>query len=114
MIAAGTLTVLLGLSSVAGDVVATPDADSEIRFYAVWYVVMGVLLLRSLSDIAAAGTIVRLVGLGFFAAGCARIVSWIAAGRPSSFSVTLMVVELILPFVIIPWQSAATRPAGSQ
>ena len=114
MIAAGSFTVVMGLSSVTGDVVVTPDADSEMRFYAVWYVVAGVLLLRSLSDLAAAGTIVRAVGVGFFAAGCARAVSWIVVGRPGSLAVTLMAVELILPFVIIPWRSAAAAPPTSE
>ena len=110
MIAAGSVTLLWGLASVAGDVAVTPDADSEIRFYAVWYVVVGVLLLRSLADLAAAGTIVRLVGVGFFAAGCARVVSWIVVGGPGPLALTLMVIELILPLVIIPWHAVATRP----
>lgn len=106
--------MVMGLSSVTGDVVVTPDADSEMRFYAVWYVVAGVLLLRSLSDVAGAGTMVRSVGMGFFAAGCARAVSWIAVGRPGSLAVTLMAIELILPAVIIPWRAAVAEPATSE
>lgn len=109
MVVAGMVTVVLGISSVSGDVVSTPDADSEMRFYAVWYVVAGFLLLRSLGDIAAATIIVRSVGAGFFAAGCARALSWIAVGRPGSLAIALMAIELVLPFVIVPWQTVVAR-----
>ena len=109
MVVAGTVTVVLGISSVSGEVVSTPDADSEMRFYAVWYVVAGVLLLRSLGDIAAATVIVRSVGAGFFAAGCARALSWIVVGRPGPLAIALMAIELVLPLVIVPWQAAVVR-----
>ena len=112
MVVAGTLTVLFGASSVPREGVVTPDVDSEMRFYAVWYPVVGMLLLRSVPQVEAATTIVRLVGAGFFVAGCARALSWAVVGQPHTIAIVLMVIELVLPLVIIPWQRAAVARAS--
>jgi hypothetical protein len=112
MVVAGSVTTLFGMDPISGDVVVTPDADSEMRFYAVWYVVVGVLLLRSVRDVASATNIVRFVGFGFFAAGCARAVSWAVVGRPGTVAIVLMVIELLLPLILIPWQTAVARNAA--
>jgi hypothetical protein len=112
MMVAGTLTVLFGASSVPREGVVTPDVDSEMRFYAVWYPVVGMLLLRSVPRVEAATTIVRLVGAGFFVAGCARALSWAVVGQPHTIAIVLMVIELVLPLVIIPWQRAVVARAS--
>ena len=112
MVVAGSVTVLFGMASISGDVVATPDADSEMRFYSVWYVVVGALLLRARRDVIGATNIVRFVGFGFFAAGCARALSWSVVGRPGTVALILMVIELLLPFIVIPWQAAVARNAA--
>ena len=112
MVVAGSVTVLFGMSPIAGDVVVTPDADSEMRFYAVWYVVVGALLLRSRRDVTGATNIVRFVGFGFLAAGCARALSWGVVGRPGTVALVLMVIELLLPLIVIPWQAAVARRAA--
>ena len=109
MVVAGALTVLLGAASVPREGVVTPDVDSEMRFYAVWYVAMGVVLLRSAPRVETESVVIRLAGGGFFVAGCARILSWIAVGRPHASQVALLVIELMLPLVIIPWQASVAR-----
>jgi Domain of unknown function (DUF4345) len=113
MVVAGAATVVLGAASVPGVDVAAPDVDSEMRFYAVWYVVAGVAVLRVVRDVESATTTVRLVAAGFFTAGCARILSWVVVGRPHAIAIVLMVLELVLPIVIVPWQAALARRSRS-
>ena len=109
MVVAGTTAVLFGASSIAGVDAASPAVDSEMRFFAVWYVVAGAMLLRAIPRLEGAGPTVRLVGAAFFVAGCARILSWAVVGEPPTTAVVLMVIELILPFVIVPWQAGVAR-----
>lgn len=106
MVVAGLGTVLLGAGSVVGVDEVVPAVDSEMRFYAVWYVVAGVGLLRAVARVESAAPTVRMVGAAFFIAGCARALSWLTVGRPHSFTVVLMVIELVLPAVVIPWQAS--------
>ena len=114
MVVAGAVTVLFGSSSVPREGVVTPDVDTEMRFYAVWYVVAGVVLLRAVRRVESAGTTVRLIGAGFFAGGCARILSWVVVGRPHVTAIVLMVAELVLPLVIIPWQASIARRGSTE
>jgi hypothetical protein len=111
MMVAGSLSVVFGASSVprVGDV--TADVDSEMRFYAVWYVVAGAFLLRATRRLESEAWTIRLVAAAFFVAGCSRILSWVVVGRPYTSQLILMVIELILPLVVIPWQAAVTRRA---
>jgi hypothetical protein len=109
MLVVGTASVLLGASSVlsAGDFTAA--IDSEMRFYAVWYVVAGAVLLRASRNVGVETWTIRLIAGAFFAAGCSRVVSLIVEGRPHTSQLVLMAIELILPFVVIPWQAAVAR-----
>jgi hypothetical protein len=40
------------------------------------------------------------------------MISVFAVGRPDPIFVALMVIELALPFVLIPWQAAVARSAA--
>ena len=113
MMVAGSSTVLLGLDSLPGTA-SSSVADSEMRFYAVWYVVAGLLLWRAVGTIATEAHFVRLVSIAFFVAGCARGLSWIVTGAPHWSQIVLMVIELALPFVLIPWQASISRSDRSQ
>ncbi len=114
MLVAGSLSVVFGASSMlgAGDVAAY--VDSEMRFYAVWYVVAGVFLLRATRRIESEAWTIRLVAAAFFVAGCSRILSWVAVGRPHLSQLILMVIELTLPLVVIPWQASVARRSTSE
>jgi hypothetical protein len=81
MLGAGSLSVVFGASSVlgAGDVAA--DVDSEMRFYAVWYVVAGAFLLRATRRIESKAWAIRLIAAGFFVAG---VQPHPVVGRPRS------------------------------
>ena len=113
MLVAGSLSVVLGASSVLGVRDVTAEVDSEMRFYAVWYVVAGALLLRASRRVESETWTIRLVAAAFFVAGCSRILSWVVVGRPHLSQLILMVIELILPLVVIPWQASVVRRATS-
>lgn len=108
-VTAGGATVLTGGDSVLnrGDVSA--GVDSELRFYAAWYVVAGALLLRAVGRVESDGLVVRAVGAAFFLAGSARLLSLATVGRPHAFALVLMVIEFVIPVVIVPWQAAVAR-----
>jgi hypothetical protein len=109
MVIAGLATVLFGAESVPGEGTITPGIDSEMRFYAVWYVVAGVFLLRSVRLVDSEGATIRLVAVGFFVAGCARALSWMVEGKPVTFQIVLMVIELALPLLVVPWQRSLAK-----
>ena len=113
MLVAGSLSVAFGASSVLGARDVTAEVDSEMRFYAVWYVVAGALLLRATRRVESGTWTIRLIAAAFFVAGCSRILSWVVVGRPHLSQLILMVIELILPLVVIPWQASVARRATS-
>lgn len=106
---AGLSTVLLGASSIIGAKEVSGTVDSEMRFYAVWYAAAGGVLLRSAVRVEAEGRTIRATALLFFVAGCSRALSWWTVGEPDTAAQVLMVIELILPLIIIPWQAAVAR-----
>ena len=52
---------------------APASLDSELRYFAVWYVMAGVLVLRAVRRIEAETTLIRIVGAALFAGGCVRL-----------------------------------------
>lgn len=109
-----SLQVLLGGADTVldpGDV--SRNIDSEMRFFAAWYLAAGIVLLRVIPDIQASGSVVLFVGSAFFIAACGRALSIIQVGRPHTFSVVLMVIEFVIPLVIIPWQRRLASAAGA-
>jgi hypothetical protein len=109
---AGLTTVILGVDSVIGAEDVSGTVDSEMRFYAVWYAAAGVLLLRSAARVDSERKTIAAIAVLFFIAGCSRALSWLVVGRPNKMAVVLMVIELALPFVILPWQAAVARASS--
>ncbi|MBW3594567.1 MAG: DUF4345 domain-containing protein [Actinobacteria bacterium] len=114
-IVTGATTVILGVDSIVGAERVSGTVDSEMRFYAVWYVGAGVLLLREGARVESAYRVITAIAALFFLAGCSRALSWAVVGRPHKLSIVLMMIELALPFVVVPWQRRIARPdtAGS-
>ena len=81
-VVAGLSTVLLGVESILGAEEVSGTIDSEMRFFAVWYVAAGVVLLRTIPRVEMERTTIGAVALLFFLAGCARALSWLVVGRP--------------------------------
>ena len=110
-VVAGLSTVFLGVDSVLGAEEVSGTVDSEMRFFAVWYAAAGVVLLRAVPRVESERKTIAAVAVLFFIAGCARALSWLVVGRPHAGAITLMVIELALPIVILPWQAAVARRA---
>ena len=110
-IATGIFTVAAGADGVPGDNAASASVESELRFFAVFWIAYGVALLRVAPRVDTATWAVRaLVGI-LFVAGLARGLAWAMSGRPHGLFVALMVIELVAPPLIVVWQSrlAAAR-----
>jgi uncharacterized protein DUF4345 len=101
---AGLYTVLAGARSLPGQGVASPSVESELRFYAAFYVAYGLAALRVAprADRDTAG--VRALAGSLFLGGLARAGGWRFAGRPHRFQRGLNVIELAAPPLIVAWQ----------
>jgi len=79
---------------------ANANADSELRFYSVFWIAYGLLLVQTARDLTKhLGRIPWLIAL-FFAGGAARLVSYIMVGPPHALFTLLMAIELILPIIL--------------
>lgn len=105
---AGLLTVLTGASTVLGAGAADASLDSELRFYAAWYVVAGVFVLRAARRPEAHRGVIVAVSAAFALAATGRAISWATVGRPSALAVALMAVEYLIALGLPPWHSRAT------
>jgi hypothetical protein len=106
---AGSSAVVQGGANVlhGGDVSA--NVDSEFRFYASWYAVLGAMLLKAAHRPESEAPIIRACGAGFFVAACGRVLSMKSRGQPHTLFKILMAIEFVIPAVIIPWQSKVAR-----
>lgn len=85
----------------------TPNAETELRFYSVFWIAYGVILIQTARDLTKhAGRVTLLLGL-FFLGGVGRGISYVADGPPHALFVVLMIIELILPIFLLLcfWQS---------
>ncbi len=77
-----------------------PNADGELRFYSVFWIAYGILLVQTARDLTRhIARIPWLIAL-FFAGGLARVVSYVKLGPPHAFFMILMAIELILPIIL--------------
>ena len=109
----GTLGVLRGGAGVLNGGTVSPNVDSEMRFFASWYAVLGVLVLCAARRPESETTIVRACAAGFLLAACGRVLSMRALGPPSPVFKVLMGLEFAVPVVIVPWQLAIRRAANA-
>lgn len=114
MVLAGASTVLLGATSISGIDDPSPAVDSEMRFYAAWYVALGFLLVRAAWRHEIGGSIAKIVAATFFIAGCSRALSWAVIGKPPTIAVALMFVELLLPLLILPLRKSPTSEVSKK
>lgn len=113
-IVAGASTAVLGADSILGVDSVSPSADSEMRFYAIWYAGAGWALLQAARRPEEGRVTIASVAVLFFLAGCSRALSWATEGRPHDVAVVLMVIELALPLVILPWLRVAAAGRGQK
>jgi uncharacterized protein DUF4345 len=113
-IATGAFGVVTGVDGLPGDTAGSASAESELRFLYVFWIAYGIALILVAPRVDAETLAVRALAAILFAAGLARAIAWLDAGRPAALFVVLMVVELVLPPVIVAWQAriAAASPPG--
>jgi Domain of unknown function (DUF4345) len=107
---AGLVTVLGGSGAMPGDSRASPNVESELRFYAAFWTGFGVLALYAARRLEQETTLLRGLALFLFLGGLARIPAWIASDRPDAPFLVLMGLELTLPFFIV-WAQARIAAA---
>lgn len=89
---------------------ALPDVDSELRFYAVFWIGYGALLIDAGRNLGARLNRVPLLLGAFFAGGVGRLLSLQAVGAPHALFVVLMGIELALPILLFgAWLLARRR-----
>jgi hypothetical protein len=80
---------------------SSPNVDSELRFYAVFWVAYGVFVLRTANNLTKNLHLVPpLAGL-FFAGGLGRVLSFMAVGQPHPLIIALMIAELAMPLLLL-------------
>lgn len=108
---AGARGVLQGAAEVPDPGTPTASVDSEYRFYAAWYHVTGLLLLRAARRPEDATTVVRAAGAALLLAASGRVMSIRRHGRPHRSQLALTAIEFALPPVLVPWQAHVARAA---
>lgn len=76
------------------------DADSELRFYSVFWIAYGVLLIDAARQFSARkGRVPWLISVFFFG-GIARLIGVVSMGWPHPLFVILMMIEIGLPIIL--------------
>ena len=102
---AGLQTVIAGARSLPDQDLANASVESELRFYAAFYVAFGLAALRIAPRADRATAEVRALAATLFLAGVARGGGWLAVGRPSRLQRRLLAIELAAPPAVVAWQS---------
>jgi uncharacterized protein DUF4345 len=97
--------MIAGAKSLPGQKRANPAVESELRFYAAFYVAYGVVALRTAPRADNATVAVRGLAGALFLAGLARAGGWLAIGKPHGLQRALLAIELLGPPLIIEWQA---------
>jgi hypothetical protein len=110
-IVAGALTAFLGADSVPSPGDPSPNLESELRFYAVWWIGAGLFLAWLAPRVAERTLEVRVFAALLFLSGVSRGLAALATDWPSAGQLVLMALELALPVVLVTWQAHVARGA---
>jgi Domain of unknown function (DUF4345) len=103
--------VIAGAKSLPGQGSANAAVESELRFYAAFYVAYGLAVLRVAPRADTDTHAVRALAGALLVAGLSRALGWLAVGRPHTLQRGLLVIELAAPPLITVWQARlASRP----
>lgn len=111
-VVAGLVTVLGGTGAMPGDSRATPNVESELRFYAAFWTGFGVLALHAARRPEQETNLLRGLSLFLFLGGLARVFAWLDSDSPDTPFLVLMGLELTLPLFMIWAQGRVTEPAS--
>jgi thiol:disulfide interchange protein len=112
-IPAGLVAILGGAATIPGGGSVSESVDSELRFYATFWVVLGGVALWLVPRVGSETTIVRIVGGAVFAAGIARVISLVSVGAPHWSQVVLMAIELLLGPILVGLQARIASSEAS-
>jgi Domain of unknown function (DUF4345) len=112
-IGTGLFDLTTGIDGLPGESAASGTAESEFRFLNVFWIGYGAALLRVAPRAALETWAVRTLMALLFAAGLARVLAWVAVGRPDDLFVALMVIELVVPPLVVLWQARLARSADA-
>jgi len=80
---------------------ATPNAESEFRFFGMMFVFYGGVLIQTVRNLDLYAARVPILLAVFFLAGLARLKSYVEIGEPHPLFTGLMVIELGLPILLL-------------
>ena len=109
----GAVTVVAGSNVIPGGGEPSASIESELRFFATWWIGAGVFVAWVLRDLERRGRELRAFLALVVLAGIARALAWADAGRPDPLFVVLTVVELVLPPLVAVWHARVTRPSAT-
>ena len=104
---AGTKSLVVGAREVPGAGLVTASVDSEYRFYAAWYPVLGVMLAASARETEIDHRVVRALASGLGLAVTGRLLSMRSLGRPARSQLGLLATEVVLALGLPPWHRRA-------
>lgn len=107
---AGLHTVFSGARSVPGHATAGPELESELRFYAAFYVAYGLAALRLAPRVGHDPRALHGLAGAMFLGGLGRAPAWHASGPPHPTQRALMAIELALPAALLAWQRRLQAP----
>ena len=105
----GLWTVVAGGDSVPHPNAAPPNVESELRFYAVWWIGAGLFLAWLAPRVTERTLELRVFFALLFLGGVSRVLAAIDTDWPSTGQSVLLGLELVLPVVFIAWQARVTR-----
>ena len=108
-IVTGALTVALGADSVPSPGDPSPNLESELRFYSVWWIGAGLFLLWLAPRIEERTLELRVFCGLLFLSGVSRLVAALDTDWPSTGQLVLLGLELFLPVVFVVWQARVAR-----
>lgn len=104
----GTGILLGAVEHSEGETVAAA-LDSQYRYLAAVYFVVGTMIIWSVGDVKGRAVLLRFAMLGWFVGGLARAVSWTTVGEPADWQVSGMIIELVVPVILLLWQSRVIK-----
>ena len=84
------------------------DLDNDLRYLASVFFTLGLVLAWTIPQIEKQTALFRLIALGIFIGGIARLISFYQVGSPGALNWMLTVVELLFPLLAL-WQSKVAR-----
>ncbi|CAL9675664.1 hypothetical protein SUDANB105_07863 [Streptomyces sp. enrichment culture] len=105
----GVLDVVAGPAALPGHPEVSTTVDSNYRFFAGVWSMLGLVLLGLARRVQTNGPGLRVVFAAVFLGGLARLVSFLTVGAPHPLHTAFIGVELLLPPLLLVWHSRVAR-----